>query len=110
MVLLRHARRQSRQPLAAGGTAALAGLHQLADSLAGDDDPPAELHALYHRALELVRGEFEAGTWQMFWAVTVDGRAPAEVAADRGLSTAAVRQAKSRVLRRLKEEVGDLLD
>jgi RNA polymerase sigma-70 factor (ECF subfamily) len=76
---------------------------------AGEEDPPEQVSGLYHRALELVRGEFEERTWQMFWQTVVDGRTPADVAADLGVSDAAVRQAKSRVLRRLKEEAGDVI-
>ncbi len=107
-----HARRAARQARASGGTEALVNLHALAacGEPADEPDPPAERHALYHRALDLVRAEFEGRTWQMFWAVAVDGRAPADVASDLGVSAAAVRQAKSRVLRRLKEEVGDLAE
>ena len=63
----------------------------------------------YRRGLELVRGEFEERTWQMFWLVVVEDRLPADVAAQLGVSPAAVRKAKSRVLHRLKEEVGDLI-
>ncbi|QJW95888.1 RNA polymerase sigma factor [Frigoriglobus tundricola] len=113
IALLRHGRALGRQPRAAGGTDALEHLHALPDAAepAGDeDDEPAERNALYRRALELVRGEFEAKTWQMFWACTVEARPPAEVAVEQGVSVAAVRQAKSRVLRRLKEEVGDLIE
>jgi len=40
----------------------------------------------------------------------VDNRAQADVAAEMGVSSAAVRQAKSRVLRRLREELGDVLE
>ena len=75
-----------------------------------EDDPPAEKNALYRRALALVQAEFEGKTWKMFWATTVDRRSAAEVAAEHGVSAAAVRQAKSRVLRRLQEEVGELID
>jgi RNA polymerase sigma-70 factor (ECF subfamily) len=64
---------------------------------------------LYRRALELVRAEFEPRTWELFWLTAVEGRPPVDVAAERGLTPAAVRQAKSRVLRRLREEVGDLI-
>jgi RNA polymerase sigma-70 factor (ECF subfamily) len=116
IVLLRHARAEARRPHAAGGTDALNAINAVADdgpppTLPADEaDPPAERHALYRRALELVKGEFEGKTWQMFWAVTVDARSPADVAAELGVSPAAVRQAKSRVLRRLKEEVDDLID
>ena len=113
IALLRYWRSVGRQPEAVGGTAARDLLNAVPAPAWDDpdgDDPEPEVHALYHRALELVRGEFEARTWQMFWATTVEGRKPADVAADLGVSTAAVRQAKSRVLRRVKEEVGDLIE
>ena len=111
-VLLRHAERVARQPQAAGGTAALERFQVVAADTDNDtdDEPPAERNALYRRALALVEGEFEPKTWAMFLAHMVDGRTPAEVAATAGVSAATVRQAKSRVLRRLREEVGELLD
>jgi RNA polymerase sigma-70 factor (ECF subfamily) len=74
------------------------------------EDAPEDLTGLYHRALELVRGEFEERTWQAFWRATVEGHAPADIAADIGVTPAAVRKAKSRVLLRLRQEVGDLID
>ncbi len=102
-------RYRGRQPIGAvGGTEAGIALGQVADVDLGEDDP-AETSALYHRALELVRGEFEPSTWQAFWRVAVDGATPSEVAQTFGITPAAVRQAKSRVLRRLKEEIGDLI-
>ncbi len=61
------------------------------------------------RALDLVRGEFAERTWHMFWQTVIDGRATAAVAADLGVTDATVRQARSRILRRLKEEVGDCI-
>ena len=57
----------------------------------------------------MVRGEFEERTWQAFWQTVVEGRSPVDLAADLGVSPAAVRMAKSRVLRRLKEAFGDLI-
>ncbi len=62
---------------------------------------------LYHRAVEQVRGEFEEPTWQAFWRVTVEDRPPAAVAEELGLSVNAVYLAKSRVLRRLREALGE---
>src|SRR5205085_1623050 len=100
--------RRGKGVAAAGGSAANLALAEVPDSVGPeDDDPPAEVNALYRRALELVRGEFEARTWDMFWQVVVDNRPTADVAAALGVTPAAVRQAKARVLRRLKEEVGD---
>jgi RNA polymerase sigma-70 factor (ECF subfamily) len=63
--------------------------------------------SLYARALNLVRSEFEEKTWQAFWSVTVEDRDPADVAADLHLSRSSVYVAKSRVLRRLREVLGD---
>jgi RNA polymerase sigma-70 factor (ECF subfamily) len=40
----------------------------------------------------------------------VDGRAPVLLTEELGMSEAGIRQAKSRVLRRLKQEMGELLD
>lgn len=61
-------------------------------------------------ALRLMRTEFHASTWQACWAVVVEGRPAAEVAAELGLSVNAVWVAKSRVLRRLREKLQGLLD
>ncbi len=60
-------------------------------------------------ALEQVRLQFEERTWQAFWKVAMEDRPAADVAAELGLSVTSVRQAKSRVLRRLKEELGELI-
>jgi RNA polymerase sigma-70 factor, ECF subfamily len=109
-VLLRRSERLGRQFLAAGGTGAMMNLNALPEDPSEESDPHAELNALYRRGLELVRAEFESRTWQAFWEHVVDGRSPSAVAADLGVSPAAVRQAKSRVLRRLREELGDLID
>jgi RNA polymerase sigma-70 factor (ECF subfamily) len=57
----------------------------------------------------LVRDEFEQRTWQMFWLVAVENQPVATVADRFGVSSAAVRKAKSRILFRLKQEVGDIL-
>jgi RNA polymerase sigma-70 factor (ECF subfamily) len=113
-VLMRKARRSHRQPAAAaGGTEAQRLLNDVVDAtpdVAEPDNPEWEKSALYHRGLELVRGEFEPRSWRAFWEHVVGGRTPADVAAEIGVSSAAVRQAKSRVLRRLREELGDLIE
>jgi RNA polymerase sigma-70 factor (ECF subfamily) len=65
---------------------------------------------LARRALELMRAEFEATTWKACWAVVVEDRPAAEVAANLGISPNAVYIARSRVLRRLRRELEGLLD
>ncbi len=61
-----------------------------------------------HRALEQIRAEFEPRTWQAFWRTTVDRQPAAAVADELAMNPAAVYQAKSRVMRRIREELGDL--
>lgn len=64
---------------------------------------------LVGRALELMQSEFQPATWKACWEFVVNGRPPAEVAAELGLSVNSVYLAKSRVLRRLREELSGLL-
>jgi RNA polymerase sigma-70 factor (ECF subfamily) len=102
-------RRRQHEPGGVGGSEARVLLSQLPD--ATDDevrsDDVAE-NAVLHRALDLVRGEFEPRTWQAFWRTAVEGRAAGDVAAELAMSAGAVRVAKSRVLHRLRAELGDL--
>lgn len=109
--LLMHFRSAGKHAQAEGGSSALHRLEGVTDPTAdAEEDPADQLSGLYRRALELVRAEFEQQTWTMFWRTVIDGRTPAEVSAEQGVTDAAVRQAKSRVLRRLREEVGDLIN
>jgi RNA polymerase sigma-70 factor (ECF subfamily) len=99
---------------AVGGSDARVQLEQLpaaGDSDSGsNDEGVSERAILVRRALELVRPDFQAHTWEAAWRVTVDEQRPAEVAAALGMTVAAVHTAKSRVLRRLRALVADLLD
>ena len=106
--LLDHLRRQQKNPPAKGGTDAQRQLLEIAEQDLPEDSQEL-MSALYHRALEMVRGEFEPRTWDAFWRSAIDGQAPADIAADLGVTAAAVRKSKSRVLHRLRQEVGDLL-
>jgi RNA polymerase sigma-70 factor (ECF subfamily) len=110
--VLAHYRRAGRQPRASGGTDALVqlqGLAQAAPPDAEEEDPPSELEALRRRALELVRDQVEERTWRAFWLTAIEGHAANDVAAGLGVSPTAVRVAKSRVLHRLKEQFGELI-
>lgn len=102
--------RRQRQPAAPGGSEAYRLLlEHPADTLSDDAADAAQVSDVYHRALELIRGDFEEHTWQAFWRTAVENQTPAEVGPALGMSKAAVRQAKARVLHRLKEVVGDLI-
>jgi RNA polymerase sigma-70 factor, ECF subfamily len=69
----------------------------------------AETSILYRRAVELIESGFEANTRRAFWLV-IAGWNPQDIAAELGMSAAAVYIAKSRVLGRLRTEFHDLLD
>lgn len=62
------------------------------------------------RLLSLIRPEFAASTWQAFQRQVIDGASAADVARELALSVNAVLIAKSRVLRRLREEGRGLID
>lgn len=111
--VLDHFRKLGREPGGTGGTDALTRLADLPAPATAEEDSVAEARAersLFFRGLDLIRAEFEDRTWQAFWRTTVDSRAPKEVAAELAMSPGAVRVAKCRVLQRLREELGDLLD
>jgi RNA polymerase sigma-70 factor (ECF subfamily) len=102
-------RGRQHQPAAGGGSEALQRLESVADTEPGDGEEADQVSSLFHRALGLLQGEFEPRTWQAFWRVTVDGQSSTEVAAELQMTANAVRMAKSRVLHRLREELGDLV-
>ena len=106
-----HFRKKQKQVQARGGTEGLFDIQQIAESVASpeSEDGRKEIDSLYRRALQLVQGEFEGRTWICFWRTTVEGDAPADVAADMGISVWAVYKARSRVLQRLRDEFGEIL-
>lgn len=103
-----HFRRLPAQPPAAGGSDAQQRLLALPEGDAPEPNEASNTTRLVRQALERIRPEVAERTWQAFWRAAVDGQSPAAVAAELGLSEASVRQAKSRVLRRLRQELGDL--
>ncbi|MCA9012181.1 MAG: sigma-70 family RNA polymerase sigma factor [Planctomycetaceae bacterium] len=105
-----HHRKNGLQFQARGGTDPHMQLQQHAEEISGDSVvalPP--LHLEIRRALELIRGHFDERTWHAFWGMTVDGRSAQEIAVELGMTEKAVRQAKYRVLKRFRDEFGDLL-
>jgi RNA polymerase sigma-70 factor, ECF subfamily len=79
------------------------------DAIAAFDEAEYRSY-LVNRSLQLMQAEFQPTTWKACWECVVAGRPAAEVATELGLSASAVRQAKSRVLRRLRQELQGLLD
>jgi RNA polymerase sigma-70 factor (ECF subfamily) len=80
---------------------------------AGPADAVAEAEYRQHlvsRALELMQKDFQPTTWKACWESVINGRPPAEVALELGITVNAVHLAKGRVLRRLRAELDGLLD
>lgn len=69
-----------------------------------------QINDLFRRGVEMVKAEFESQTWEAFWRTAVEGQSTADVAADLDITANTIRQYKSRVQRRLREELGDLLE
>lgn len=101
-----HFRRQIAAMRASGGSAALQQLREVPapDEIETDSSIAQEESQLLARALELIRVDFKETTWQAFWSVVVQGRPPADVAEELGITLNAVYLAKARVARRLKSE------
>ena len=98
---------RSRRVMGSGDSRVQQRLEQQADS---DGALSAEWEANYQRtmanqAMERVKGEFQAATWDAFIQTAVEGRTPAQVASRVGLSVGAVYVAKSRVIARLRQEI-----
>ena len=107
-----HYRIQTTRPAGIGGAEAewnaSAIVDPLSESLSDESAAEAE-QSVVHEAIQLVRDEFEPRTWEVFTRLAVDGHDPGQVAAEFGMTMGAVYTAKSRVLRRLRQELDGLL-
>jgi RNA polymerase sigma-70 factor (ECF subfamily) len=104
-------RRRQGRAQAQGGTDAQVRFSQIPEDASASSlaDPRSEDRiALAQRALTLVRAEIEDRTWEAFWRLTVDGRPGAEVAEELEMSIQAVYQAKCRVLKQVRLQLGEL--
>lgn len=119
-----HFRQAGFEPRPIGGTEALNFLKKIPaatqrrltsnhSSAINVADPPNEqdiVDSTLCHALSNVRVHFSEQSWKAFWMVVVDGRETADVAKDLDMLPGAVRVAKSRVLKRLRLELGDSID
>ena len=100
-----HFKLQAGKANAAGGTDEHLRLLNIPDEEPSDaaDSAITATGGLTYRALRILREEVKETTWLAFWRSTIDEVAPAAVADELGISIESVWQAKSRVLRRLRE-------
>jgi RNA polymerase sigma-70 factor, ECF subfamily len=101
---------RSRVALSIGGSDAMKMFDKVIDDADESSDVADDSRLLLRRLLELVRSEFSVEHWQAFWQVTVERKDPKEVAQALGLSTNAVYVLKSRILRRLRQELATLAE
>jgi RNA polymerase sigma-70 factor (ECF subfamily) len=106
-----HFRRRRSRPTATGDSDFLRRLDEL-------ESPGSDLSRRWDREhdehvcaalLRRVRGDFAPATWQAFRLHALEGRPAAAVAAELGVSLNSVLLAKSRVLKRLRQELDGLV-
>ncbi len=98
-------RQRQQQLVGQGGSTANAQMQEVCDPLV-DADSVSTTRGLALRALALIETEFEESTWRAFYRTAVEGISPKAVSEELGISVAAVYKAKSRVLQRLRAELG----
>jgi len=104
--------RRQRPDKAVGGSTAAGLVLQLHDPAndTNSEEPTTDLekHTLVSMALAQIKEEFAEKTWTAFWRCVVDGLPTAVASQQLEMSAASVRQARCRVLRRLREQLGDM--
>lgn len=107
-----HLRKKARHVDASGGTAAQMMFAETPDPLAeeNEDEDQADDALIVHRAMELIKGEFDPRNWAAFEQVALKGRSATEVADEIGVSAQTIRQANYRIRRRLRLILEDLVE
>ncbi len=104
----RHFERINQKPVVSGGSDLMLMLSQVPDWVDDDQVPVSEAAdaEVIRRAAELIRSDFAEHTWQAFWMSTIEELPAQEIAERLGMTSNGVRQAKFRVLARLREFLG----
>ena len=110
-------RKTGRTPMPVGGTEAQHFIEQIPTDFSIVDahdvvsDNPGEdveiRRDFLKQALANIRPHFSEKTWRAFWRVVIDGRETNDVANELAMNPGTIRVAKSRVLKRLRQEFGD---
>jgi RNA polymerase sigma-70 factor (ECF subfamily) len=110
--VLKFLAQQRKKPRATGGTTVLGVLHNQPERGPSVSDVFEREYRqqLMSWAAERIRAEFRPSTWEAFWQTCVLGRSIGEVAAELGMSAGNVYVCRSRIIARLKNKVGEVLD
>lgn len=106
--VIKYMTRMRRHVVGQGGSEAL----QRWDRVADDEDSALSDqydHELVVWAANSVRKEFSESSWQAFWQTLIEGRNVDVVAQDLGLSRGAVYMARSRIVKRIRDKVAEVL-
>ena len=102
-----HFRNKQRNVQGIGGSNAYNQLLQVdaPSSHSAREKTNGDVTTLIRQALTIIEDDFQPRTWLAFWRTAIDGLSASSVAEELDLSAEAVRQAKSRVLKRLRDEL-----
>lgn len=99
--------RRKNHPKAAGGTDMRRMMDEVPDELVSEEFWNQEhQRRLFHWAVGRIRQDFQQTTWDAFWRTAVEEKTAAHVARELNISVGAVYIARSRVLTRLRDEIG----
>ncbi len=109
-------RNQQKHPQGLGGTVAMERFQAIPESLTPETEDVLDAsisvedlnESVPKRVLDLVRRECEEKTWRAFWSTTVEGDSAGDVADRLGMNIAGVYQAKTRILRRIRQRLDEL--
>lgn len=105
-------RSRQRQPASVGGSSFAAQLDDIADPFAGENwasDRQVQQTVL-SRILQVLKTDFEERTWKSFYLFAIEGKSTEEISHELKMNAGAIRQARSKVRKRLKDEFQELLD
>lgn len=100
-------RKRNDRPIAVGDSTAAQWPQLVTDPEDVADEISEETRILCAAILDLIRSEFSDIDWNAFSRVVIDGQTPADTAIELGITRNQVYLAKSRILRRVRDQFGD---